>query len=47
MSCITPVPLGWACPPASFASKPGGTVYVISLAVPTRAIIHYTYGDVT
>lgn len=32
MSCIPPVPLGWACPPASFASTLSG--YVISLTVP-------------
>jgi hypothetical protein len=40
MSCITPVPLGWACPPASFASK----LYGMSLASPSHRSLHI--GDV-
>lgn len=40
MSCITPVPFGWACPPASspasFASRLGG----MSLASPSHRSSH-------
>lgn len=43
MSCITPVPLGWACPPASFASK----LSSMSLASPSHHSLHKWRRDVS